>query len=55
MERIATNMKCLSLGSDLKGKKVEIQPLTNFDILKLTKKIKNFGGVFMKDELPQKN
>jgi hypothetical protein len=41
---------------DLVLKKVKIQPLSNFDILKLVKylKIKNFRGVFMKEALPQK-
>jgi hypothetical protein len=38
-------------------KKGEIEPLSNFDIIKLVEnfKIKYFSDVFMKDELRQKN
>jgi hypothetical protein len=44
MERLATNARSLSIGTG--KKKVEIQPLSNFDILKMAKEIENFRGVF---------
>jgi hypothetical protein len=49
--------KTNSTGSKIKIKVKKIEPLSNFDSLKQVKdlKIKHFRGVFMKDELPQKN
>jgi len=54
MEKIVQNAKTVCIGNGFK--KEEIEPPSNFDIIKLVKnhKMKHFRDVFMKYELPQK-
>jgi len=65
MEEIGRKASHINLGSGIGKKKFKIsnlwrmqkiEPLSNFDINNFVKKlkIKNFRGVFMKDELPQR-